>query len=233
VGIGTHYVQRASFPELISRLKQIDLSRALSAPQVRSELDAMLKSFSSNPGAAPLSGLSPVIERCFGSEVKSVEDCLARLQDVVSDPSSTDLNTSWAKRIHASILTKSPTSLKLAFRLIRSAAAFNFEQALQIEYRLGVRVARCVLSADFREGVRALIIDKDQKPNWQPLSLQQVTEHFLDEYFAPFSNADFKFYKSNPSSSFVLTELVLPSPPIANPGAFVPFTPSPEYFASQ
>ena len=51
-----------------------------------------------------------------------------------------------------------------------------------IEYRIGARVVRL---PDFIEGVRAVIIDKDNQPRWNPAALADVTEASLDAIFAP------------------------------------------------
>ena len=89
----------------------------------------------------------------------------------------------WA-RAQADILkTKSPLSLKVAHRLITEGASFaDFAQDMTCEHRISARVA---LGADFIEGVRAVIIDKDNRPIWSPATLSGVTPAMLDDIFAP------------------------------------------------
>ncbi|HEX4273134.1 MAG TPA: enoyl-CoA hydratase/isomerase family protein [Rhizomicrobium sp.] len=78
------------------------------------------------------------------------------------------------------IRTRSPLSLKLVYRQLRAARDLNLQQCLAMEFRLANRV---LFGHDFREGVRAALIDKDRNPRWQPSSLAGVGD--LDGYFAP------------------------------------------------
>jgi enoyl-CoA hydratase len=85
----------------------------------------------------------------------------------------TDDGTEWAKRQHDIILTKSPTCTRIAHRQISTGADLEFEDCMRLEYRL----ARfCMIQPDFYEGVRAVIIDKDNAPKWRPPSLSEATD---------------------------------------------------------
>jgi enoyl-CoA hydratase len=73
--------------------------------------------------------------------------------------------------------------MKVSFRQLREGGAMpNFADEMRKEYRLASRVAS---RHDFQEGVRALIIDKDNQPQWSPATLDGVTDAMLDELFAP------------------------------------------------
>ena len=78
------------------------------------------------------------------------------------------------------IRSRSPTSLKLVFEELRRARDLNLRQCLAMEFRLAHRV---LPSHDFREGVRAALVDKDRNPQWQPPSLAGVGD--VDCFFAP------------------------------------------------
>jgi len=69
--------------------------------------------------------------------------------------------------------------VKLVYRQIRAAAHLDLRQCLSMEFRLALRVLG---SHDFREGVRAALIDKDRNPHWQPSALAGVAD--LDGFFA-------------------------------------------------
>ncbi len=71
------------------------------------------------------------------------------------------------------IRTKSPTSLKIAFRQMREGAKLNFDDCMKMEFRM---VNRVVAGHDFYEGVRATIIDKDGAPKWKPSVLTDVSD---------------------------------------------------------
>ena len=89
----------------------------------------------------------------------------------------------WAKGQADTLATKSPQTLKVSFRQLREGARMaNFADEMRQEYRIAARVAQ---RHDFLEGVRALIIDKDNKPKWNPPTLAGVTDKMLDDIFAP------------------------------------------------
>ena len=92
-------------------------------------------------------------------------------------------SSEWAKSHLAVLKTKSPQTLRVAFRQLEHGAAFtDFADNMRMEYRIGCRV---VHRHDFREGVRAVIIDKDNAPKWDPATVADVSETLLDEIFAP------------------------------------------------
>jgi len=78
--------------------------------------------------------------------------------------------------------SKSPQTCKVALRQLAEGAAFtDFADNMAMEYRIGSRV---LLLPDFAEGVRAVIVDKDNEPKWEPASPEGVTEDLLDAIFA-------------------------------------------------
>ncbi len=132
-----------------------------------------LARFISNPGAPK--ELTPEnierIDRIFA--LGSVEAIFSVLAADGSD---------WARAQLGTLATKSPQTLKVAFRQLREGARMqSFADEMVQEYRIACRV---VARHDFIEGVRALIIDKDNKPCWNPPTLEGVTEAMLDEIFA-------------------------------------------------
>ncbi|WP_295207056.1 enoyl-CoA hydratase/isomerase family protein [uncultured Brevundimonas sp.] len=89
----------------------------------------------------------------------------------------------WALAQLATLKTKSPQSLKVTLRQLRTGARLNsFADNMAMEYALGGRVVR---THDFQEGVRAVIVDKDNAPKWSPADLSGVTDEALDALFAP------------------------------------------------
>ena len=135
-------------------------------------IETVLAQYEADPGHAAAGDLRDQIDRLFAGD--SVEAILDHLLTEGSD---------WA-RAQADILkTKSPLSLKVAHRLITEGSAFtDFAQDMTVEHRISARVA---LGADFIEGVRAVIIDKDNRPIWSPATLSGVTPAMLDDIFAP------------------------------------------------
>ncbi|MDG2534967.1 enoyl-CoA hydratase/isomerase family protein [Sphingomonas sp. HITSZ_GF] len=89
----------------------------------------------------------------------------------------------WAQKQLATLRTKSPQSMKVSLRLVREGRAkASFAEEMAQEYAIGSRVAQ---SHDFIEGVRALIVDKDNAPQWKPATLEGVTDATIDAIFAP------------------------------------------------
>ncbi|XP_060113269.1 3-hydroxyisobutyryl-CoA hydrolase, mitochondrial [Heteronotia binoei] len=83
----------------------------------------------------------------------------------------------------------SPASLKMTLRQLREGASLSLQEVLSMEYRL---TQACMRGHDFYEGVRAVIVDKDQSPKWKPATLEEVTDEFLDSCFKSLGSSDLK-----------------------------------------
>jgi enoyl-CoA hydratase len=132
--------------------------------------EAVLTELSVEPPPARLAGNAERIARLFASD--RLEEILAALE---ADPSK------WAAKELKAVMTKCPASAKVALRLFAQAAS-DFTEEMTREYRLATRM---IARPDFAEGVRAVLVDKDNAPRWQPATAQGVTEDMLDAIFAP------------------------------------------------
>ena len=125
-----------------------------------------------DPGEAPVEAHLAAIDRLFAFD--TVEEIFAALEADGSD---------WAAAQLASLKSKSPQSLKVTLRQLRLGANQpSFAANMALEYALGGRVVR---THDFQAGVRAVVVDKDNAPNWSPADLSGVSEADLDRLFAP------------------------------------------------
>jgi enoyl-CoA hydratase len=158
-GIATHFVPARATEELTATLEEG------TAP------DLVLQSFAGNTATAPLADIREGIDRCFSED--SLDGVMMALESDGSD---------WAKATLATLAKKSPTSLKVTFRQIREGARLSFDDCMRMEFRM---VNRIVAGHDFYEGVRAVILDKDNAPNWQPADLAHVADADIAAYFAP------------------------------------------------
>src|SRR5688500_2167193 len=131
-----------------------------------SPVDDVLAAAAVDPGPAPLDAHRPAIAGCFSAD--SVSGILERLEAQGSE---------FARETAATIRTKSPTSLVIAFEQMRRGAALSFEDAMKTEFRI---VSRICEGHDFYEGVRATIIDKDGAPRWRPAALEGVTPAMIE-----------------------------------------------------
>lgn len=143
--------------------------------------DAVLRDLSGPPDAAPLAEQRAAIDRCFGGD--SVEEIVVALEQE---------SGVWAVRTLEALESKSPFALKVALRQLRLGRALDFEACMAMEYRLSQRV---VPGHDFREGVRAAVVDKDRAPRWQPQTLAAVSEEMVVACFAPLGENELVFGK--------------------------------------
>ena len=135
-------------------------------------IDGVLTEFEGDAGRPPLAAHQDEIDRVFGAD--TLEEILTRLKAA---------GTEWADEQLRVMGTKSPQTMKVALRQLRLGGKMeSFAENMTMEYRIGARV---VQRHDFIEGVRAVIIDKDNAPRWNPPSAEGVTDAMLDEIFAP------------------------------------------------
>jgi enoyl-CoA hydratase len=165
-GFATHYVPRERLPALVDALVGTAWTPAASKP-----VDAVLARFAADPGPAPLAAIRNDVDRIFAAS--SVEAIIAELEGATAD---------WAKEARAAMVRASPLSLKITFEQLRRGQGMNLESALALEYRLTQQV---LAGHDFFEGVRAVLVDKDNAPQWSPASLVAVTPQMVAAHFAP------------------------------------------------
>jgi enoyl-CoA hydratase len=167
-GIATHRVASNRFPELLE-----GLSNAV-------PVDALLAAFAEPAGKGRITAASAAIDRLLAGE--GVEDIVSSLD---AEAAQSGPDAAFAFATAASIRTKSPTSLKIALAQMQRGPRLDFAECMRTEFRI---VSRVMHGHDFYEGVRAVIIDKDQKPRWQPAALEAVTSAEVERYFAPLAN---------------------------------------------
>jgi len=158
-GIATHYLPS----ERLAEAKQ----RITGDPATIAET---LADLSTEPPPARLASNAGRIERLFASN--TLEEIIAAL---AADDST------WAAKELKAVTAKCPTSAKVALRQFANPQS-DFAAEMALEYRLA---ARMIARPDFAEGVRAVLVDKDNAPRWDPAEPKGVTEEMLDEIFAP------------------------------------------------
>jgi enoyl-CoA hydratase len=160
--LATHRVASARFAELRDALCGAG------------SVDALLGAFAEPPGEGQVGSQRAAIDRLFRGE-----DILAALD---REAQSGSADAGFAAANAAIIRTKSPTSLKLALAQIRAGQNLAFGACMQTEFRI---VSRIIHGVDFYEGVRAVIVDKDNAPRWRPAALEEVTPAEIERHFAP------------------------------------------------
>ena len=160
VGLATHYLASEALA---------DVKAEIAADPTN--IDAILKAHSVGAPLAKIVEARPQIDRLFASD--RYEDILDAL---AADPSE------WAAKTLAGLITKSPQTCNVALRQLAHGVNFaDFADNMRMEYRIASRV---LTRHDFIEGVRAVIIDKDNAPKWNPETPKGVTDALLDEIFA-------------------------------------------------
>jgi len=163
--VATHRVSSARFSDLIEALTGTV------------SVDAVLGAFAEPTGEGPIGARKADIDRLFTGD--SVEGIVAALD------SDAARGNDWAGKTAATIRAKSPTSLKIALAQVRRGAHWDFAECMRAEFRI---VSRIVHGADFYEGVRAVIVDKDNAPRWQPDMLSGVSDAQVEHHFTPLPN---------------------------------------------
>jgi enoyl-CoA hydratase len=160
-GLATHYLSAESLINAKSRIAE-DPSR----------VDGILGSLAVAAPEARIMANVPQVNRLFASD--RYEDVIAALEADGSE---------WAAKELATLKTKSPQTCKVALRqLAESLSCADFAANMVMEYRIASRV---LLRPDFTEGVRAVIVDKDNQPKWTPPTPDAVTDDLLNAIFAP------------------------------------------------
>ncbi len=170
-GIVDAFVPSAKMNDLQAALGAADLS----GPDADRKVDAVIAQFAGDAGMPTLPALMPEIDRCFSAE--SVGEIVSRLK---AQPGE------WAAKQLAALLKLSPLSMAITLEQLKRCANRSFEDVMTIEYRMSQACMR--EGHDFFEGVRALLVDKDQKPKWNPATVEGVTRDMVEAHFKPVAN---------------------------------------------
>jgi len=146
------------------------------------DVSAAIEAESAPPPASALAGQRHFIDGCFGAPTLSA--ILEEIDDAGYGGSEFALAT------YDTIRAKSPTSLAIALRQMQIGASLDIDEAMRTEFRIVSRIAK---GHDFYEGVRAVIIDKDNRPIWNPTETEALKPADIDPYFAPLREGELEF----------------------------------------
>jgi enoyl-CoA hydratase len=166
LGLAGTFVPSAGFPAL---------ARALEGEE---PVKTALARFAAPPPRSPLTGEADAIEPCFSEPDRAA--ILEALREAETQ------GRAFAAQARAAMLEKSPTSQAIALRQMALGGTIDFDEALRMDYRIVSRICR---GHDFYEGVRAVIVDKDNRPRWRP----PPSRAEVDAYFAPLGDGELKF----------------------------------------
>lgn len=164
VGIATHYVSQSNYKSFEDALC------SSTEPLTERKVDEILAKFNENVPNSP--GFDT-------SKIKTIFDP-DRLEDIIHLLKAD--NSEWAQNQLKLLSKMSPTSLKVAVRQLKVGKTLSLKECLELEYQLCLRFT---MGSDFVEGVRALLVDKDNKPSWMPKKIEQVDQPTIEWYFSP------------------------------------------------
>lgn len=142
-------------------------------------LTDVLRRFASTPVPGPFQAHQASIEQVAGHD--TLDAIVEAIRAVASDDA-------WWQTARDTLLAGSPGSARLAFELQRRAASLSLADVFRLEYIVSLH---CAAHGDFMEGIRALLVDKDRQPRWQPASLSDATAAWAEPFFtAPWPESE-------------------------------------------
>jgi len=162
LGLADHFVPSGSLADLAAAL------------QNESAEDAVVR-FAEKPPGSALEAQRDWIDACYATD--DAEEIVRRLRAAGGEAAAA------ADTIEA----KSPTAVKVTLASLRRSKGLSLDQVLAEEYRVGLH---CLAGPDFREGIRAQVVDKDRNPQWRPATLQEVHADDVERYFAPLGDRE-------------------------------------------
>ncbi|XP_007032272.2 PREDICTED: 3-hydroxyisobutyryl-CoA hydrolase 1 isoform X2 [Theobroma cacao] len=182
-GLATHFVPSAKLAMLEAALCIVDSSD----PVI---ISSIVDQYCEQPSLKEQSVYKrlDVIDRCFSQ--KTVEEIISALERELVHKMDV-----WISTTIQTLKKASPTSLKISLRSIREGRLQGVGQSLVREYRMVCHVMRGEVSKDFFEGCRAILLDKDKNPKWEPSKLELVTDSRVDRYFSKMNTEEWEDLK--------------------------------------
>ncbi|KAL6130985.1 hypothetical protein ACLB2K_069363 [Fragaria x ananassa] len=186
LGLATHFVPSSKLASLEEALvRTLGALPNTSSSDDRAFISAILDAYSEQPALKAKSAYHrmDVIDKCFSQS--TVEEILSSLEKEYATSTNTSDHHEWLSSSIQSMKSSSPISLKIALRSIRGGRNLQgVGECIVREYRIICHVLRGEISKDFMEGCRAILLDKDKNPKWEPSRLELVTDHMVSHYFS-------------------------------------------------
>jgi enoyl-CoA hydratase/carnithine racemase len=174
LGVADYVLESARWPELVEQIQ------ARTWSDDRSENDVllhhtllMLKPAVQLPAGPMQKNNSLINDLCGGPDFAAVCAGIAQLANH---------DDAWLDRAARTFKAGAPGSARLCFALLRRVRLLSLAQVFQHEYIVSLQ---CGVQGDFQEGIRALLIDKDKQPKWNPANLDGASEHWVQRFFEP------------------------------------------------
>ncbi|KAF8561200.1 hypothetical protein P879_07407 [Paragonimus westermani] len=186
-GIATHYRpsnELGTLKETLCHMEFPPIQSSSDLDKIDSAVAQVLHTATEEPrvpeSLAPhLDAIADIFALFHSNKPVTVEDVLRKLSAYGNEGAT---QKAWADKLHELLLRMSPTSLRVTLRQLQQGSKLSFADTFKMEFRLSQHF---VHSHDFAEGVRAILIDKDNNPKWNPEKLSDVTPEMVNAYFAP------------------------------------------------
>lgn len=174
IGLATHFVPLEKLPELEKSLVRLNSGD-------ENAVKSVIEEFSTDVQIDEESVLNKqsVIDECFSKD--TVEEIIKSFEAEASKEGN-----GWIGAVLKGLKRSSPTGLKITLRSIREGRKQTLSECLKKEFRVTMNILRTMISGDVYEGIRALTIDKDNAPKWDPPTLDKVNAEKVNLVFQPF-----------------------------------------------
>lgn len=173
LGLASHFVPSQKLPALVEALEN-------------ETAEAAVGRYSEEAPPSVLEEQRNWIDSCYASD--DAEDIVRRLRGYEGE------NSTEAAAAADTIEAKSPTSVKVTLASLRRVQGMTLDEALAQEYRVGLRF---LAAPDFREGIRAQVVDKDRNPRWKPPTLADVQPEQVEHFFEPLGSRELDLHSAD------------------------------------
>ncbi|PSR95266.1 3-hydroxyisobutyryl-CoA hydrolase-like protein [Actinidia chinensis var. chinensis] len=173
-GLATHFVPSEKLVELEKKLITLNSG---DENAVKSVIEEYCIEVQIDEGS--VLNKKSIIDECFSKD--TVEEIVKSFESEASKEGN-----AWIGAFLKGLKRSSPTGLKITLRSIREGRKQKLSECLKKEFRLTMNILRTTISGDVYEGIRALTIDKDNAPKWDPLTLDEATDDKVEMVFEPF-----------------------------------------------
>lgn len=173
-GLATHYCPSYRLPLVEAAIRKLGAARCGDVEAVSAAIDEASGGARPDVAKAVLAPNVAAIRRCFGADAATAEDLVARVGAEACG---------WSKETLATLRKRSPISVKVTLEAIRRHRSASLKEALIVEYRISQWCMRPQPLSDFCEGVRAVLVDKDGSPRWEPARLEDVAQESVAAFF--------------------------------------------------
>ncbi len=166
LGYATHFIPHDRIEQAQDELIRADWTEG----SAHAVVSRVLSSLATDPGPAPMAANREAMDRCFAGN--SVESILSALEAE---------GTAWAEQTRSVLGRMCPFSLKVTLKQLRLGRERRYDEVRSMELRLALALT---VREDFREGIRAVLVDKDNRPRWTPATLAEVRDEDVDACFS-------------------------------------------------